>query len=158
MYLSPYSLNLKMVELNLPKIDCNIRKKEGKIEIFDVIRKKFILLTPEEWVRQHMVHFLIYDRSYPKSLIKVESGLKYNRLQKRSDILVYDRSAKPFLIVECKSFDVKINQATIDQVSVYNRQLGAKYAVVSNGLTHYCCEFDQESGKMGFINSFPDFA
>ncbi|MBL6448314.1 type I restriction enzyme HsdR N-terminal domain-containing protein [Fulvivirga sp. 29W222] len=146
-----------MIELNLPRIECNIRKKEGKIEIFDVVRKKFIQLTPEEWVRQHMIHFLINEQEYPKSLIKVESGLKYNRLQKRSDILVYSRSATPFLIVECKSYDVKITQATIDQVSVYNKQLGAPYAVVSNGLIHYCCEFDRKTGKMSFINSFPNF-
>lgn len=157
MYLFPYSLNLKMVELNLPKIECNIRKNEGKIEIFDVIRKKYIHLTPEEWVRQHILHYLIYERSYPKSLIRVESGLKYNQLRKRSDILVYNRSAAPFLIVECKAFDVKINQTTIDQVSVYNKQLGAQYAVVSNGLVHYCCEFDRETGAISFINSFPDF-
>lgn len=147
-----------MVELNLPKIDCNIRKNEGNFEIFDVIRKKYIHLTPEEWVRQHVLHFLIYDRKYPRSLIKVEAGLRYNKLKKRSDILVYNRLAKPFLIVECKSFDVKIGQATVDQVCLYNKQLGAQFAVVSNGLIHYCCEFDHSTGKMNFINTFPEFA
>lgn len=146
-----------MIELNLPEIDCNIRKKEGKIEIFDVIRKKFVMLTPEEWVRQHIIHFLIFQQNYPRSLIKVESGLKYNQLKKRSDILVYNRMARPFLIVECKSYDINISQATLNQVSIYNKQLGAQFAMVSNGLTHYCCEFDQVEGKMKFIDSFPAF-
>ncbi|ELR69566.1 hypothetical protein C900_04791 [Fulvivirga imtechensis AK7] len=143
--------------MNLPEIDCNIRKKEGKIEIFDVIRKKFVALTPEEWVRQHIVHFLIFQRDYPRSLIRVESGLKYNQLKKRSDILVYNRMARPFLVVECKSYDVSISQATLNQVSIYNKQLGAQFAMVSNGLIHYCCEFDHGAGKMKFIDSFPAF-
>lgn len=147
-----------MIELNLPEIDCNIRKKEGKFEIFDIIRKKYIFLTPEEWVRQHILHFLIFQHNYPKSLIRVESGLKYNQMKKRSDILVYNRLGQPFLIVECKSFDIKINQSAVDQVSVYNKQLGAQYIMVSNGLMHFCCEFDHAAGKMNFIDSFPAFA
>lgn len=146
-----------MLKLNLPEINCNIRKNAGKFEVFDIIRKKYIQLTPEEWVRQHLVHFLIYDLKYPKSLIKVESGLTYNRLKKRSDILVYNREAKPFLVVECKSFDVPVNQSTLDQVSVYNSQLGARYAAISNGLKHYCCEFDLEKGTRMFLDSFPEY-
>lgn len=146
-----------MVELNLPKIACNIRKNEGNYEVFDIIRKKYIYLTPEEWVRQHLLHFLIHDKKYPKSLIRVESGIKYNKLQKRSDILVYDRTAKPFLIIECKSFDVKINQSTVDQVSVYNSKLGAPFVVVSNGLVHYCCKFNNKTGQLDFIDEFPEF-
>ncbi|MEX2336903.1 MAG: type I restriction enzyme HsdR N-terminal domain-containing protein [Fulvivirga sp.] len=146
-----------MVELNLPKITCNIRKKEGKFEVFDIIRKKYVHLTPEEWVRQHLIHFLIYSKSYPRSLIKIESGLKYNRLQKRSDILVYDRTGRPFLIIECKSFDVKIDQSTVNQVSVYNRKLGAQFAVVSNGIIHYCCEYNGKTGSTSFTDSFPEF-
>lgn len=146
-----------MVELNLPEIDCNIRKKEGKFEIFDIIRKKFVSLTPEEWVRQHVLHYLVFEQKYPASLIRVESGLKYNQLQKRSDIVVYDRAVKPFLIVECKSYDVRISQAAMDQVSVYNRQVGARFAMISNGLVHYCCQFDHKSGQMAFVSSLPVF-
>ena len=146
-----------MVSLNLPQIDCNIRKNEGKIEVFDIIRKKYIVLTPEEWVRQHVVHFLIFDRQYPKTLVRVESGLRYNGLQKRSDILVYDREGKPFLIVECKSFDVKINQRSVDQVSVYNRRIQAPYAMITNGLVHYCCKFDFETNGIAFIDDLPAF-
>ena len=147
-----------MIDLNLPKIACNIRKNEGKFEVFDIIRKKFVRLTPEEWVRQHLVHYLIFHKKYPRSLIRIESGLKYNLRQKRSDILVYDREARPFLIIECKSFEVKINQAVVDQVSVYNKKLAAQFAVVSNGLIHYCCQFDDASGQVKFIDAFPDFA
>lgn len=142
--------------LNLPKIDCNIRKKAGKIEIFDIIRKKFIVLSPEEWVRQNFIHYLISELNYPKSLFKVESGVNYNRLQKRSDILIYDRETKPYLLVECKSYKVKLNQAVLEQVGVYNKTLNAKYLVITNGLNHFCCEM-QAGGDYKFLSTIPFF-
>ncbi|UII23688.1 type I restriction enzyme HsdR N-terminal domain-containing protein [Fulvivirga ligni] len=144
-----------MVTLNLPKFDCNIRKNEGKVEIFDVIRKKYIVLTPEEWVRQHIIHFLLNERGYPRSLFRVESGLKYNKRQKRSDVLVYNREARPFLIVECKAHDVKITQAGFDQVAVYSKQLDVDFLVVTNGINHFCCKLNRESSQMEFIDDIP---
>lgn len=133
-----------MVPLNLPQIDHNIRKNQGKVEIFDVIRKKYVVLTPEEWVRQHMVHFLLKERMYPRGLVKVESGLHYNRRQKRSDILIYDREGHPHLIVECKTFQRPINQAAMTQAAVYNKTLSARYLVITNGIKHYCAEVSEE--------------
>ena len=129
-----------MVSLNLPQINYNIRKNKGKVEIFDIIRKKFIVLTPEEWVRQHMVHFLISERSYPKGLMRVEGGLNYHQKQKRSDVLIYDRKGNPYLIVECKTFRQPLRQAAMNQAAVYNKTLGARYLVITNGLQHFCAE------------------
>lgn len=106
--------------------------------IFDVIRKKYIVLTPEEWVRQHFIHFLINSYKYPKSLMKVESGLKYNNLQKRSDIQVYTRKGHPFLVVECKASNVKLDSKVIDQAALYNKSIGADYIIVTNGMNFRC--------------------
>jgi len=145
-----------MKALNLPNIDCNIRKNGTNIEIFDIIRKKYIILTPEEWVRQHFIHYLINYLHYPKSLFKVESGLNYNKRLKRSDILVYDHNMSPYLLVECKSFDVKINQKGFDQISVYNSKIGAQYLVLTNGLNHYCCTLEAGSDYK-FLNEIPAF-
>ena len=142
--------------LNLPKIECNIRKNGTKTEIFDIIRKKFIILNPEEWVRQNFVHYLINQLNYPRSLFKVESGMSYNDLRKRTDILVYDREANPYLLVECKSYKTKLNQATLEQVGVYNKTLGAKYIVITNGLNHFCCQLSKE-GTYEFLSQIPEF-
>ena len=134
-----------MVVLNLPQIEYNIRKNTGKAEIFDVIRRKFVSLTPEEWVRQHMIHFLLKERNYPRGLMKVESGLDYHKRQKRSDILIYDREAKPLLVVECKTFQQPLTQAAMTQAAVYNKTLKARYLVITNGMKHYCAEVDRDS-------------
>src|SRR5277367_761996 len=126
-----------MHPLNLPSIDSNIRKEEGKVWIFDIIRKKYIVLTPEEWVRQHFIHYLIHDLKYPRSLFKVESGLSFNKLQKRSDILIHDRTGKPWMLVECKSPVIKLSQNAFNQIAVYNMTIDAKYLAVTNGRVHY---------------------
>jgi hypothetical protein len=146
-----------MYKLNLPSYHINIKSEEGKNFVFDVLRKKFVLLTPEEWVRQHFVHLLIQHYQYPKSLIKLESGLKYNKLKKRSDIIVYDREGKIFLIVECKSADVSISQKVFEQVTMYNDTLKAKYIVVTNGLKHFCCSIDHQEKKFKFMDDLPAF-
>lgn len=129
-----------MVSLNLPQINYNIRKNKGKVEIFDIIRKKFVVLTPEEWVRQHIVHFLINERDYPRGLMRVESGLNYNKKQKRSDVLIYNREGKAYLVVECKTYRQKLTQAAMNQAAVYNKTLDARFLVITNGLQHYCAE------------------
>lgn len=146
-----------MVKLDLPGFDYQISKAEGKIWIFDIIRKKRIVLTPEEWVRQHIVHFFINQLKYPKSLIKIESGLKYNQLQKRSDVVVYDREGKPWLLMECKSPEQKLSQQTIMQASVYNQNVKAKYISVSNGMKHVCYEVKENVSETELLNSFPEY-
>lgn len=120
--------------LNLPPFEHRLREAEGKLWIFDSIRKKFLVLTPEEWVRQHVVNYLVTHLNYPKSLIKVEGGLTYNQLGKRSDIVVFDREGKPWLLVECKAPSVKLSESVIRQVVLYNSTIGAKHIAVSNGL------------------------
>jgi hypothetical protein len=146
-----------MIKLNLPQFDIKIQDKDGKSEIFDIIRKKYVLLTPEEWVRQHFLHLLINHYKYPKSLIKIETGLKYNQLQKRSDIVVYDREGKPFLIVECKSTDVPLSQKTFEQITRYNFTLKSRYIVITNGLNHFCCSIDHGKGSYEFMKDLPPF-
>ncbi len=141
------------MQLNLPEIDLKIREKEEKKEIFDIVRKKFVHLTPEELVRQHFVHYLIQNLCYPKSLMKIESGLTYNNLKKRSDILVYDTLGKPRLLVECKSFKVRVSQNSLDQAMIYNQTIGAEYVVLTNGLRHYCCQ--KKDADYKFIDSIP---
>src|SRR5688500_89897 len=147
-----------MQKLNLPSFEYNIREINGKAAIFDVLRKKFVVLTPEEWVRQHFVNFLINHYSYPKSLIRLESGLKYKQLQKRSDIQVFDREGNIFLIVECKSADVKISQNTFEQVARYNFTLKAKFVAITNGMKHFCCSIDHEKQKYEFVKDLPEFS
>ncbi|WP_323757637.1 type I restriction enzyme HsdR N-terminal domain-containing protein [Roseivirga sp.] len=144
-----------MDSLNLPAYEYRLDKRDGKLVIFDPIRKKFVVLTPEEWVRQHFIHFLTGSLGYAMSRMSVETGNKYNQLQKRSDILFYDEHMKPLVIVECKAPSVKINQNAFDQVAVYNKTLQAKLLIVTNGMVHYACWFDEEKQKVSFLDEIP---
>jgi hypothetical protein len=146
-----------MYKLNLPDFDYKLKKAEGKVWIFDVIRKKYLVLTPEEWVRQHFVHYLINDFKYPKSLIKIEGGLTYNQLQKRTDILIFDREAKPWMVIECKSPELKLSQTTLQQASVYNSTLKAKYLTVTNGMQYFCSATDWIEGKVTLLDQLPSY-
>lgn len=146
-----------MTSLNLPPFEYKIKKAEGKLWIFDVIRKKYIALIPEEWVRQHFVHLLIDHKKYPRSLIRVEGGLQYNRLQKRSDIVVFDRDGAPWMLIECKAPEVRLSDKSVFQASVYNATLRARYVVVSNGLVHLYAKIDWENGITTWINDLPEF-
>lgn len=147
-----------MQKLNLPDFEPRLRKEEGKVWIFDVIRKKYLVLTPEEWVRQHFVHYLINHLNYPKSLFRVERSLTYNTLQKRSDIVVHNRMGKPWLLIECKAPDIKLTQKAFNQVAVYNMTIGAQYVGVTNGIVQYCFETSMElSRDVKFLDSFPEF-
>ena len=148
---------LKLPKLNLPAYQFDIKSNEGRLLIYDVFRKKSIILTPEEWVRQNFLQYLTHEYHYPKSLIKIESGLKFNNRLKRSDIMVYDRDGLPFLLVECKSYTTKISQSIFDQVATYNQTLKAKNIVVTNGMEHFCCEIDFDSNKYKFVEEIPKF-
>jgi hypothetical protein len=133
------------------------KNSENKVAIFDEIRKKFIILTPEEWVRQHVVHYLLQDKKYPKSYINVEKIIKINNLNKRYDIVVYQPNGEVFLLIECKAPEITINQQTFDQIARYNLVLNAKYLMVSNGLNHYFCQMDFENQKYIFLEELPEF-
>lgn len=146
-----------MQKLNLPEIDAKLKKEVGKVWIFDMIRKKYVVLTPEEWVRQHFIHFLIHELKYPKTLFRIESSLSYNKLQKRSDILIFDRVGKPWMLIECKSADIRLSQNAFNQVAVYNMTVNAKYIAVTNGRMHFCCEAAKDGEKASFLEVFPEF-
>lgn len=146
-----------MNPLNLPAIDIKTEERNGKRVVFDILRKKYIVLTPEEWVRQHFVHLLINHYNYPKSLIKLESGLSYNNLKKRSDIVVYGRDGKIFMLVECKAATVTLRQSVLDQVTCYNSTLKSRYIVVTNGMRHLCCSICHETNSYNYLSELPPF-
>ena len=146
-----------MHKLNLPTYQFKIYKTNGKHYIFDVLRKKNIVLTSEEWVRQHFVQYLIKEKKYPKSLIAIEKEIKVNNLKKRFDILIFNKMGKHEIIVECKSPKIKISQDTFDQIARYNLQLKAKYLVVTNGLQHYYCKMDFENQQYVFLENIPEY-
>lgn len=146
-----------MYKLNLPEFEYRLKRADGKVWIFDGIRKKFIVLTPEEWVRQHFVHYLLTTRKYPRSLIKVEGGLQYNQLQKRTDIVVFNRQGAPWMVVECKSPSLKVSEATLAQASLYNSTLRAPYITVTNGLSHLCAHIDWQERRSTLIDDMPSF-
>ena len=144
-----------MICLNLPPVSFRYKDLNGKKAIFDILRKKYIILTPEEWVRQHFVHFLINHCNYPKALIKVESGLHYNSLNGRSDIVVFDRSGQVFMLVECKSSELSLSDKVFEQASRYNIHYKARYLVITNGLQHFCCRIIRETSSYEFVDQLP---
>ena len=143
--------------LNFPKYSFRFKNSENKVSIFDIVRKKYVVLQPEEWVRQHCVQFLINEKGYPLSLINVEKELKINNLKRRYDIVVFKPDGSIHLIVECKSPKVMINQSAFDQIARYNLTLKATYLMVTNGINHYYCmiDFNQECYK--FLKEIPSY-
>lgn len=146
-----------MLELNLPTYDKKITLKEDKPFILDVIRRQYVALTPEEWVRQHFVHYLIEHKGYPQSLMANEVQLKLNGMSRRCDSVVYDRSLKPCIIVEYKAPTVNITQQVFDQICRYNMVLQVDYLIVSNGLVHYCCKIDYTTRSYSFLKEIPQY-
>lgn len=146
-----------MQPLNLPTYKFRFKSKENKLFIFDILRKKHVVLTPEEWVRQHFIHYLVTEKKYPPSLIGVEKKLTINNLTKRTDLLVFNNNGEPTIIVECKAPSIKINQQTFDQIARYNLKLQANYLIVTNGLNHYYCYMDFKNEKYVFIEEIPSY-
>lgn len=146
-----------MTNLNLPTYSFKIKSKENKLYIFDILRKKNVVLTPEEWVRQNYIQYLICEKEYPKTLIAIEKQLEVNNLIKRTDILIFDKNGSPNIIVECKSPMVKITQNTFDQIARYNLKLNAKYLIVTNGLQHFYCKMNYEQMEYVFLNEIPNY-
>ena len=144
-------------KLNLPNAALKIRLVEGTTQVFDVVRKKYFKLTAEEWVRQHVIHYLNTEKKYPFGLIGVERMIKYNNLRTRVDIVLYNTEGIPNMIVECKAPHMKITQDVFDQIARYNFQLKVKYLLVTNGLQHFCCSMDYEKNKISFLEQIPEF-
>ncbi len=146
-----------MKKLNFPEYEFRIGSRDDKFMIFDQLRKKFVRLTDEEWVRQHMIKYLIEARKIPGSLIRVEGGLKYDKLGKRTDIVVFRRDGKPFLIIECKSPSVKIGNEVLFQTGIYGKSLQADYLGITNGINHYFWKMDYEKGAIEQLTDFPEY-
>ena len=147
-----------MQDLNFPKFPYRIKNTENNISIFDIIRKKYVILQPEEWVRQHCLHYLIEEKKYPKSLINVEKELKFNQLKKRYDIVVFNSDGNVHLVVECKAPNININQDTFDQIARYNLVLNATYLMVTNGINHYYCQMDYNNKTYNFLKEIPSYS
>lgn len=146
-----------MHKLNFPSYRFRFKNSENKVLIFDIIRKKFVVLQPEEWVRQNCIHFLIEDKNYPKSLINVEKELKINDLKKRYDVIVFKPNGDIQLVVECKAPTIAINQKVFDQIARYNLVLNSDYLMVTNGLNHYYCEIDFNNERYQFLRDIPSY-
>ena len=146
-----------MLSLNLPKYETKICERDGKLQIFDPLRKCHVALTPEEWVRQHFVNFLIESRGFPAALMANEVAITVNGMKRRCDTVVYDRQLQPRVIVEYKAPTVKITKEVFAQISRYNLTLKVGYLIVSNGLQHYCCRMDYPNNSYSFMQEIPEY-
>ncbi|MCF8367035.1 MAG: type I restriction enzyme HsdR N-terminal domain-containing protein [Bacteroidales bacterium] len=146
-----------MVRLNLPDYDFRIRDSKGHTEIFDDIRLKYVVLTPEEWVRQNFIRYLLNEKNVPLMMMGVEKALSLNSLTKRTDILIFGSKGQPVMIVECKAPEVKIDQKVFEQISRYNLALRVSYLIVTNGLVHYCAKIDFIGNSFAFLEEIPDY-
>jgi len=150
-------LNQSFPKLNFPEYTFRFRQNEkGGLMIFDTIRKKFIALTPEEWVRQHLIHYLVEEKKYPQSLISVEKSLSLNNTQKRTDIRIYNQTKKLILLAECKSYTTNITKNTIEQALRYDLALNSHIIVLSNGIDHFCFKKNKD-GKFLALQQLPEF-
>lgn len=146
-----------MEVLNLPKTDLKLQRKGNRLMVFDILRKKMVTLTPEEWVRQHFIHFLINQKGYNASCIANEVALCLNNTQKRCDTVVYDTQARPIMIVEYKAPHIAISQRVFSQISRYNIKMRVQWLIVSNGIHHYCCRINYENETYEFLSDIPSW-
>ncbi len=146
-----------MENINFPSYHFRLKSSENKVLIFDVIRKKFVVLQPEEWVRQHVVHYLIHDKNYPISLINVEKQLRIHTLLKRYDIVVFNPDGSIAILVECKAPTTRISKTVFDQVARYNLDLKATFLMVTNGIAHFYCQMDYENASYSFLRELPSY-
>ncbi len=145
-----------MLKLNFPEYDFKLKQQDEKALIFDPVRKKYCVLTPEEWVRQHTLQYLIVDKKYPLQWIAVERELHINQTKRRFDIVVYNRQMNPEILVECKAPNIALTQKTFDQANQYNWLLKAPYLLLTNGLKHYICQIDFEANQFKFLKELPE--
>ena len=146
-----------MFRLNLPQYEIKIGEKDGKRTIFDFLRRKYVALTPEEWVRQHFTHYLTDHKGYPKGLLGNEVELHISEKRLRCDTILYNKQGQPQMIIEYKAPTIQLQQKTFDQISAYNLLLHVDYLIVSNGLQHYCCKMDYDNQKYLFLQNIPDY-
>ena len=146
-----------MQELNLPKYEIRIGRKDGRLTIFDFLRRRYVALTPEEWVRQHFTHFLVEHKSYPQGLLANEVELSVGEKSLRCDSVLYDRELRPRMIVEYKAPHIKLTQKVFQQIATYNLLLHVDYLVVSNGIEHHCIKMDYENEKYLFLEDIPEY-
>jgi len=146
-----------LTTLNFPPYEPRTKAEGKRTLIFDSIRKKYVALTPEEWVRQHLIHYLITEKGYPATLISVETPLKYARVGKRSDILVNDRNGQPLMLAECKAPEVAVTQKVFEQIAIYNLTILAPCLMVTNGLQHYCLSAATDSSPACFLSEVPAY-
>ena len=146
-----------MFRLNLPQYEIKISEKDGKRMIFDFLRRKYVALTPEEWVRQHFVHFLIEHKGYPKGLIGNEIELQIGAKRLRCDSILYNKMTQPQMIIEYKAPTIPIQQKVFQQITTYNLLLKVDYLIVSNGIQHYCCKMDYDNQKCLFLEGIPEY-
>ena len=152
------SFSEKSGNKNLPEYNFRIKKQNEKLYIFDSQRKRFVTLTPEEWVRQHFIRFLIEVKGYPAALLAIEKQLILNNMKKRCDAILYNNESKPVLIIEFKAPNVAISQNTFDQVAVYNAKLKVDFFMISNGIEHFCCKVNPETARYEFFSEIPDYS
>lgn len=146
-----------MYRLNLPEYEINVAERGGKQQIFDFLRRKWVALTPEEWVRQHFTHWLVEHKGYPKGLLGNEIELRLGDKRLRCDTILYNKVAQPRMIIEYKAPTIQLQQKVFDQISAYNLLLRVDYLIVSNGLQHYCCQMDYAHQKYLFLREIPDY-
>ena len=146
-----------MYQLNLPEYQFKIKKQNNRFFILDSQRKRYVALTPEEWVRQHFIRFLIEEMDYPASLLAIEHQIELNGMKKRCDAILFDKNAQAQVIIELKSPEIPITQQVFDQVAVYNTKLNVSFFIVSNGLEHYCCRVDTENARYEFLPGIPKY-
>lgn len=145
------------MEINLPPYEIKLRNQNGRRQIFDFLRRRYVALTPEEWVRQHFVHFLIEQKGYPKGLLANEVEQKIGNKKLRCDTLLYNKDLQPRMIIEYKAPEIAITQRVFNQITVYNFLLHVDYLIVSNGRQHYCCRMDYEKGEYTFLQDIPHY-
>jgi len=143
--------------LNLPQYTFHIKDKLDRKLIFDGFRRRWVALSPEEWVRQNFVRYLTDEKHYPATLVAIERSLRMNQRDFRTDIVLFSKSGNPLVVVECKAPEVKITQQVFDQIARYNLDLRVNYLIVTNGLVHYCCRFDQSQLNYTFLPEIPDY-
>ena len=146
-----------MIKLNFPDYEFRIVEKESKFSIFDPVRKKYVALTPEEWVRQHVILYLVLEKQVPMALIGSEVEIRLYNTRKRFDLAVYDRNGQALLVVECKAPSVPINQSVLDQAVRYNLTMKVGYLMLTNGMSHLYCHIDSTTGNIRQIDNLPDF-
>ncbi len=147
-----------MLQLNLPQYSFRIKKQNEKLVVFDSQRKRYVALTPEEWVRQNFIRFLIEEKGYPAAYLAIEKQLNMNGMKKRCDAILYNEHGEPILIIELKAPNVTISQATFDQVAVYNAKLKVDFFIISNGIEHFCCKVNTQTARYEFFYEIPDFS